>query len=127
MTLLILFIHIWTGVLLLNNHRYLFAYHVIWNVVVFHRYILNKKCDEDDPNIDKWLEWESVQLQVMSCHWSPGGASNLCQGDMLMSTRCDCDIVLRCHIYVKLKSNTCICLSLRCNHLKPVNFLNYIN
>ncbi|XP_022343888.2 methionine--tRNA ligase, cytoplasmic-like [Crassostrea virginica] len=27
------------------------------------RYILNKKSEEDDPNIDKWLEWESVQLQ----------------------------------------------------------------
>lgn len=27
------------------------------------RYILNKKSDEDDPNIDRWLEWESVQLQ----------------------------------------------------------------
>lgn len=35
---------------------------------IFYRYILNKKSDEDDPNIDRWLEWESVQLQVMTSH-----------------------------------------------------------
>ncbi|XP_048727649.2 methionine--tRNA ligase, cytoplasmic-like [Ostrea edulis] len=27
------------------------------------RYILNKKYEEEDPNVDKWLEWESSQFQ----------------------------------------------------------------
>ncbi|XP_061178088.1 methionine--tRNA ligase, cytoplasmic-like [Saccostrea echinata] len=27
------------------------------------RYVLNKKSEEDDHNVDKWLEWESSQLQ----------------------------------------------------------------
>lgn len=28
------------------------------------RYICNLKTAEDDSEVDRWLEWESVQLQV---------------------------------------------------------------
>ena len=32
----------------------------------YYRYIINLKSVEDDPHIDRWLEWDSVQLQVKS-------------------------------------------------------------
>lgn len=39
---------------------YLFINYLIFNF----RYILNKKSEETDADVDKWLEWESSQLQV---------------------------------------------------------------